>query len=238
MRLDRLLANLGYGSRREVQDLLRAGGVRTREGQPLGPNATDPGGELQVAGEPIDPRPPLTLLLHKPLGLVCTRSDDEGPTIYACLPARFARRRPPLATVGRLDKETSGFLLLTDDGALLHRLISPRTHLPRRYTLEVEGRPSDEALERIRAGGLVLRGEERPLRPARVERLGERRLSLVLSEGRYHQVRRMMAALGHPVLRLHRDGMGEANLGELEEGQWRVFDPRELDGAGPVTPLA
>lgn len=232
MRLDRLLANLGYGSRREVQDLLRRGLVRTEAGPPLAPTATDPGGALWVDGEPIDPRPPLTLLLHKPLGLVCTQSEDEGPTVYTCLPPRFARRRPPLATVGRLDKETSGFLLLTDDGALLHRLISPRTHLPRRYTVEVEGRPSAEVLERIRAGGLLLRGEERPLRPALVQRLGEGRLSLVLSEGRYHQVRRMMAALGHPVLRLHRDGMGAADLGDLAPGRWRVFDPRELDGAG------
>ncbi len=228
MRLVRVLAGLGYGSRSEVEALLRRGRVLDAQGHALAASAEDPGGELFVDGQALDPRPPLVLLLHKPVGYVCTRAEDEGPTVYELLPPRFASRRPILATVGRLDKETSGFLLLTDDGALLHRLTSPRQHLTRHYRVELADPLRGDEAEALRSGTLMLRGEDKPLRPAQVVELGPTRLRVSVTEGRYHLVRRAFGALGHRVASLHREGMGAAGLDELPEGEWRVFDPARL----------
>jgi 16S rRNA pseudouridine516 synthase len=132
--------------------------------------------------------------------------------------------RPQVSSIGRLDRETSGLLLLTDDGALLHRVIAPKSKLPKVYeaTLAQDLRGDEAAL--FAGGGLVLHGEARPLAPARLQALGPRRARLVLTEGRYHQVRRMFAAVGNHVLALHRARIGGLDLGDLPEGQWRLLD--------------
>lgn len=210
--------------------MLRAGRVQDANGTALGASDEDPGGALRVDGEPLDPRPPLVILLHKPVGYVCTRAEGEGPTVYELLPSRFAQRRPILATVGRLDKETSGFLLLTDDGALLHRLTSPKQHLRRHYRAQLADPLRGDEAEALRAGTLMLRGESTPLRPAEVEDLGPSTQRVTVTEGRYHLIRRAYGALGHRVVALHREGMGVADLEGLPEGQWRRFDPRTLSG--------
>jgi len=225
--LVRLLANLGYGSRREVETLLRRRQVHGPDGGPLRASAADPGGPLWVAGEPLDPRAPLVLLLHKPAGFVCTASEDEGPTVLSLLPPRFARRRPVLATVGRLDKDSSGLLLLTDDGALLHHLTSPRHAVEKVYRATLARDLAGAEAQALATGELLLRGEERPLRPARVEVLGPREVRVAVTEGRYHLVRRMWAALGNHVQTLHRERMGSLDLAGLNEGSWRVLEPAE-----------
>ena len=233
VRLDRLLANLGYGSRREVQELVRLGAV-TMDGVAL--QAADARlaltpalqAGLRVDGAPVDPLPGVALMLHKPLGVTCSHK-DTGALVYELLPARWRRREPAFSTVGRLDKDTSGLLLMTDDGDLLHRIISPKRHVPKRY-LATLARPlaGDEA-ERFAAGGLLLEGDDKPLAPAVLEPLSPVVARLTVTEGRYHQVRRMFAAVGNHVEVLHRDRIGGLDLPEaLAPGRLRVMTPEEV----------
>jgi 16S rRNA pseudouridine516 synthase len=232
MRLDRLLANLGYGSRREAANIVAAGlvvmdGVRLRDpGQRLAITADLPQ-HMRVGAAPIDPPPPLTLILHKPLGVVCSHR-EPGRSVYELLPERWRRRDPVLSTIGRLDVDTSGLLLITDDGALLHRVISPRSHVTKRYlaTLDRPLRGDEAAL--FAAGELVLEGEASPLAPAVLEPLTATTAWLTVTEGRYHQVRRMFAAAGNHVTALHRDRVGGLDLpDDLAEGAFRALSEPE-----------
>ena len=233
VRLDRLLANLGYGSRREVEGLARAGRVR-RDGAPLTdasariPLDPDLPARMTVMGEPLDPLPGLCLMLHKPLGVTCSHK-EAGPLVYGLLPERWRRRDPALSTVGRLDKETSGLLLLTDDGALLHRIIAPKARVAKRYRVRL-ARPlqGDEAAI-LASGELMLEGEDRPLLPVEMEAQDATRCAVTLHEGRYHQVRRMFAALGNHVDALHRDRVGRLALPDaLEAGGYHILGPDEI----------
>ncbi len=229
VRLDKLLANLGYGSRREIQALARAGAIRLDGGELTDAGARialDPDlpSRLIIDGEPLDPLPGLCLMLHKPLGVTCSHK-EAGPLIYGLLPERWRRREPPLSTVGRLDKETSGLLLLTDDGGLLHRIISPKAHVAKRYrvTLARPLRGDEEAA--LAAGTLMLEGEDRPLLPVVMQTQDATHCAVTLTEGRYHQVRRMFAALGNHVEALHRDRVGGLDLpADLPAGEFRVLD--------------
>ena len=233
MRLDRLLGNLGYGTRKELAPLIKKGHVLLDD-QPLKnpgqrvaltPDLPD---RLTVDGEPLDPLPGLTLLLHKPLGVTCSHR-DEGRLVYDLLPGRWQQRKPALSTVGRLDKETSGLLLLTDDGALLHTLTSPKRHVGKRYRVTLARPLTGEEAAVFASGSLMLEGETRPLRPAILERLSDTTATVVITEGRYHQIRRMFAAVGNHVTQLHRESMGGLALpADLEPGDYRVPTPEEL----------
>lgn len=229
MRLDRLLANLGYGSRREVADFFSSGRLTRSDGRAV-TSATErvPQAELRLDGEPLDPPAPLTLVLHKPVGVVCSHDGDEGALVYGLLPPRFGRRHPALSTVGRLDKETSGLLLLTDDGGLLHRLISPKKAVWKTYeaTLARPLRGDEGAL--FASGTLMLDHDQKPCLPARLEVVGPRMARLSIVEGRYHQVRRMFAAAGNHVESLHRISVGGLTLADLAPGQWRPATAADL----------
>ena len=234
VRLDRLLANLGYGSRREAQLLIARGavmldGVRLKDPSAHVSATPDLPERMQVAGAPIDPPPPLTLVLHKPLGVVCSHS-EVGRSIYELLPERWRRRTPLLSTIGRLDADTSGLLLLTDDGGLLHNVISPRRHVPKIYltTLEHDLTGHEKAL--FASGELRLEGDEKALAPATLEPLGPRHARLTITEGRYHQVRRMFAAVGNQVVSLHREAIGALSLpADLAAGDWRIAGQEDID---------
>lgn len=223
MKLVRTLANLGYGSRREMLRAFREGRVTDTHGEVLYADDDVAHGDIRFDGDALDPPAPLTLMLHKPAGVTCSH-DDAGPLVYELLPPRYRRRRPPLSSIGRLDRDTSGLLLLTDDGALLHRIISPRSHLPKTYeaTLAEPLRGDEAAL--FASGTLMLRSEATPLRPAVLEVLDARRVRLTLTEGRYHQVRRMFAACGNRVETLVRVAIGDLELGDLALGAWRTLD--------------
>ncbi len=233
VRLDRLLANLGYGSRREVQQLVRYGAVTLDGAIVTDPDmrlaaSADLPDRMQVEGRRLDPPPGLALMLHKPLGVTCSHK-EAGALVYDLLPARWRLREPAISTVGRLDKDTSGLLLLTGDGDLLHRIISPRRHVAKRY-LATLARPlrGDEAA-RFAAGDLMLEGEAKPLAPAVLEPLSETTAYLTVTEGRYHQVRRMFAAVGNHVEALHRDRIGALDLpADLESGKLRVMAPADV----------
>ncbi|MBM6579093.1 rRNA pseudouridine synthase [Microvirga sp. BT689] len=233
LRLDRLLANLGYGSRREVQQLVRAGLV-TLDGGTIEDSdqriavTRDLSERMRVQGRPLDPPPGFILMLHKPLGVTCSHK-EAGPLVYSLLPDRWRRRDPALSTVGRLDKETSGLLLMTDDGNLLHRIISPRASIPKRYNVTLDRPLRGDEAETFAAGTLLLEGEDKPLLPAQMEVLSPTSAHVTVTEGRYHQVRRMFAAVGNHVTALHRDRIGALDLPEdLESGKFRILSEADL----------
>ena len=232
-RLDRLLANMGYGSRREVQGLVRAGRV-TLDGTAVADAdlrlavTPDLAQRLRVNGARLDPPPGMALMLHKPLGVTCSHK-EAGPLVYDLLPGRWRAREPALSTVGRLDKDTSGLLLLTDDGALLHRIISPRQHVAKRYLATLARPLQGHEAERFASGELMLEGEAKPLAPAALVPLSAQRCWLTVTEGRYHQVRRMFAAVGNHVEALHRDRIGALDLpADLAPGAYRLLSPQAI----------
>ena len=226
MKLVKHIANLGYGSRKQVQWLFREGRVTDADGEVLYADDAVPLEAVRIDGEPLDPPPGLLLMLHKPLGVTCS-TKDAGRLVYDLLPPRYRLRDPLVSTVGRLDRETSGLLLLTDDGQLLHRIIAPKSRLPKVYlaTLAQDLRGDEAAL--FAAGTLMLDGEKTALLPAELDVLDARRARLTLHEGRYHQVRRMFAAVGNHVDALHRERVGGLTLGDLPDGQWRVLDEED-----------
>ena len=238
VKLVKLIANLGYGSRREVARLFREGRITDAAGEVLYADDRVAHAEIRVDGEPLDPPQGLVLLLHKPVGYTCS-TRDPGRIVHDLLPPRFRLRSPLLSMVGRLDRDTSGLLLLTDDGALLHRIVAPKSQLAKVYeaTLAADLRGDEAAL--FASGTLQLESEKTPLAPARLEVVTPRLARLTLTEGRYHQVRRMFAAVGNHVQALHRSRIGGLELGGLAPGEWRMLDAEDLERlfAGAPRPL-
>jgi len=225
---------MGYGSRAEMARMGRAGGI-VLDGADVTdvsrriPVTPDLPSRMEIDGEPLDPVPGLVLMLNKPLGMTCSHK-EEGALVYDILPDRWRRRDPAISTIGRLDKQTTGLLLLTDDGDLLHRVISPRRHVAKVYRATL-ARPlagTEGAL--FASGELVLEGEDKPLAPAVLEVVSPTEARLTVTEGRYHQVRRMFAAAGNHVEALHRERMGGLALpDDLAPGRWRPLSQAEID---------
>lgn len=213
-KLAKYLAGLGYGSRREMEAAIRQGRV------------TGWGDNIRFDGEPIDPAPGMVIAMNKPAGFTCSHS-DQGRLVYELLPPRFLKRDPKLSSIGRLDAETTGLLLFTDDGALLHRLISPKSSIEKVYEARLARPLEGHETALFASGELVLRGEDKPCLPAQLEVTGERTARLTLTEGRYHQVRRMFAAAGNHVEALRRIRFGPLDLGGLAEGEWRLLTDAE-----------
>ncbi|AGG89520.1 rRNA pseudouridine synthase [Rhodanobacter denitrificans] len=227
MKLVKLIASLGYGSRKDVAQLFRAGRITDAAGEVLYADDVVPYETIRVDDEPLDPPPGLTLMMHKPLGVTCSRK-DPGRVVYDLLPPRYNVRSPALSTVGRLDRDTSGLLLFTDDGALLHRIISPKAQVTKVYEATLAQDLRGDEGELFASGTLLLEGETTPLAPAALELLGPRHARLGVSEGRYHQVRRMFAAAGNHVETLQRVSIGALTLDGLPPGEWRALDAAEV----------
>ena len=228
MKMVKHIANLGYGSRKQVALMFRDGRVTDAQGEVL--YADDPVNHdaIRVDGEPLDPPQGLLIALHKPVGYTCS-TKDPGRIVYDLLPPRFRLRAPLLSTVGRLDRDTSGLLLLTDDGVLLHKIVSPKSKLAKVYEARLaEDLRGDEA-DLFASGTLMLESEQTALMPAQMDILGPREVRLTLHEGRYHQVRRMFAAVGNHVQALHRSRIGGLGLEGLEPGQWRPLSDGDVD---------
>jgi pseudouridine synthase len=222
VRLNAYLARAGVASRRGADELIKAGRVRVN-GEPGRLNTfVQSRDRVEVDGRRVELQPLAYVLLHKPAGTVTTARDPQGRRTVVDLVDHAARVVP----VGRLDADTTGALLLTNDGELAHRLGHPRYEVEKVYAAEVEGEPSDEALERLRAGVELDDGQTSP---ARVRRLGPSTVELAIHEGRKHQVKRMLAAVGHPVTRLHRSVYAGLSLEGLEPGAWRELEPFEVD---------
>jgi 16S rRNA pseudouridine516 synthase len=227
MKLIKLIANLGYGSRKDVTQLFRSGRITDADGEVLYADDVVPYETIRVDEEPLDPPPGLVLMMNKPLGVTCSRK-DPGRVVYDLLPPRYNVRTPVLSSVGRLDRDTTGLLLFTDDGALLHRIISPKAQVTKVYeaTLAQDLRGDEGAL--FASGTLMLETEKEPLAPAVLDVLGPRHARLTVTEGRYHQVRRMFAAAGNHVETLRRISVGGLTLGELPLGEWRAIGVDEI----------
>ena len=226
MKLVKHLANLGYGSRREMQALIRNGRVTDDEGNELEDDRLIAHERIRLDGKPLDPPAEAVILFHKPLGHTCS-TRDIGPLIYDLLPRRWLVRKPVIAPIGRLDRDTSGLLLLTADGQYQHRVIAPKSKVAKLYEATL-ARPLAGTEQSVFASGtLMLESETHPLLPAEMTQTGPQSARLVLHEGRYHQVRRMFAAVGNHVETLHRAAIGALTLGDLPAGQWRVLTADE-----------
>jgi 16S rRNA pseudouridine516 synthase len=220
-RLDQLLSSLGYCSRKEARALCDAGRVKVK-----GVLCDDSGERVNGVDVTVDEQPlefpdGLTVLFHKPVGLVCTHDSREGERIYDVLPERWQSREPKVTSVGRLDKETSGLLIITDDGPLVQRMTSPKHHVEKTYEATLDGALTQTIIEAFARGVALREGAEEVMTlPAQLRALDGNRAEVTVQEGRYHQVRRMFAAHGLHVTALHRTRFGQWTLGTLEPGEW------------------
>ncbi|ALN82517.1 pseudouridine synthase [Lysobacter antibioticus] len=228
MKLVKLIANLGYGSRKDVTAMFRSGRITDAQGEVLYADDKVAHEAIRLDGEPLDPPAGLTLLLHKPVGYTCS-TKDPGRIVYDLLPPRFRARSPLLSSVGRLDRDTSGLLLFTDDGGLLHRIVSPKAQLAKVYEAALASDLRGDEAAVFASGELMLESEQTALAPAVLEAVAPRQARLTLTEGRYHQVRRMFAAVGNHVEALHRSRIGGLSLGDLPSGQWRQLDASDIE---------
>jgi 16S rRNA pseudouridine516 synthase len=227
MKLAKFLSNLGYGTRREVEAMIQRGAVTRRDGSVLRDGESFHHADLRINGVPCDPAPGAVLMLHKPIDYVCS-TRDTGRLIYSLLPERFLARSPIMAPIGRLDRDSSGLVLLTDDGQINHRLTSPRRHVPKVYDVTLANDLTGEEGSLFASGTMMLQGETEALRPVELEVLGARAARVTLHEGRYHQVRRMFASVGNHVTALHRRSIGGLELGSLAAGEWRQLSTEEV----------
>lgn len=227
-RLDQLLTSLGYSSRSESKKLIAAGLVTVAGEIIKKPDFKALHHDAAFQGEPLDPPCGMVILMHKPLSFVCSHDEGEGQLVYSLLPSRWQKRDPKISTIGRLDKETSGLLLLTDDGKLLHRLTSPKYHVPKLYEVILDRPLKGNETELFASGTLMLNGEKSPCLPAKLTIIDETHVTLEITEGRYHQVRRMFAAAGNHVTALHRSRIGNLDLGDLKVGEYRMVSHDEL----------
>jgi len=221
VRLNAYLARGGVASRRKADELIKAGRVSVN-GEPgqLG-TFVESSDRVEVDGRAVEPQALEFVLLHKPAGVVTTASDPQGrPTVVD-----LVRLESRVVPVGRLDVDTTGVLLLTNDGHLAHRLAHPKYEVEKVYEAVVEGEPSEEALRRL-AEGVGL--EDGPTAPARVRRLGPSRVEVAIHEGRNRQVKRMLEAVGHRVRRLHRSRYAGLTVEGLAPGAWRLLTEDEV----------
>ncbi|WP_374652267.1 pseudouridine synthase [Dongia sp.] len=228
MKLIRHLANLGYGSRKEMMALIRNGRITDAAGNELDEDSDIAHADIRFDGRRLDPDAAAVIMLNKPLGVTCS-TKDPGRIVYDILPMRWRFRKPPISPIGRLDRDTSGLLLFTADGAFLHRVISPRSNVPKVYEVTLARPLKGDEAALFASGTMMLESETKPLLPAELTVTGEKSARLVLHEGRYHQVRRMFAAAGNHVEALHRSTVGGLTLGDLPEGEWRELTRAEID---------
>jgi len=222
-RLDQILANYGYCSRSEAKLWIRGGRVTVNGHVVTSAEKKAAPDSVLIDGQAIECPAGILALLHKPAGYVCSHDSAEGPAIYDLLPPQWLRRNPAVTTIGRLDKDTTGVLLITDLGDFVHRWTSPKHKVTKTYEATVNADLSPSLVELFTAGTLRLEGEDKPCAPARLEIISPREARLELTEGRYHQVKRMFASQGCEVVRLHRSRFGEIELGDLPPGQWRLL---------------
>jgi len=234
MRLEDILFSQGFGTRRVCAGLIQQGHV-TVQGQvqtDAGEFYAPEGLEFTVQGTAWTFHEKAYVLLNKPAGTECSQKPSTWPSIYTLLPAPL-RQRPQKAAVqgvqavGRLDQDTTGLLLLTDDGAFIHRMSSPKHHVPKVYEVTTKHPVTDEMVQRLLAG-VVLDDDPKPVKAAACEAVSALHLKLTLTEGKYHQVKRMVAAVGNRVEGLHRSQIGGLVLGDLAPGQWRFLTAEDL----------
>ncbi len=220
-RVDAHLSSLGYCSRSEAKKFLKMFQVCVSGVRVFDTNKKVYHNDVTVNEEALDPAS-LTILLHKPSGVICSH-DDAGILIYSLLPERWQRRNPKISTIGRLDGDTTGAILLTDDGALNHRMTSPKNHISKVYEVTLAQSLRGDEEEIFASGALLLKSEKKPLLPAKMEIINNTLVRLEISEGRYHQVKRMFAAVGNKVAALHRVSFGTYSIENLAVGEYKIL---------------
>jgi 23S rRNA pseudouridine2605 synthase len=219
--LNAYLARAGIASRRKSDELIKAGRVTVNGERGQLNTFVEPTDRVEVDGRAVAPQRLAYVLLHKPAGVVTTASDPQGrPTVVG-----LVEHESRVVPIGRLDADTTGVLLLTNDGELAHRLAHPKYEVEKVYEAEVEGEPSDEAMGRL-AEGVEL--EDGWTAPASARRLAASRVELAIHEGRNRQVKRMLEAVGHPVRRLHRSRYAGLTVEGLAPGEWRELTANEI----------
>lgn len=227
-RLDKILANHGYCSRRGAElfiknHLITLNGIRLFD-----TSLKAPAQEISIDTQPIDHPSGIFIILHKPAGYVCSHDSGEGPLVFDLLPPHWMNRNPAPTTIGRLDKDTTGALMITDRMELVHRLTSPSRHISKVYQVKVDKDLSDHLIELFVSGTLILSGEKKPCLPATLEITDRQNARLTLNEGKYHQVKRMFASQGYTVEKLHRENFADWNVDGLNEGCWKDVDYMSL----------
>ena len=221
VRVNRYLASTGMGSRRAVEDVIRAGRVTVNGAVADLATRVEEGDDVRVDGKPVRPEAVVAVLLNKPRGVVTTASDPQGRPTVTGLVEVGARLFP----VGRLDRDTTGVLILTNDGALADHLMHPRHGVAKTYRARIQGEPGEADLDRLRAGVEL---DDGPTAPAEVHYRGSSVIEITIHEGRNRQVRRMCAAIGHPVIHLHRTAYAGLTAGGLDPGEWRQLTAAEI----------
>ncbi|MDX8395594.1 MAG: pseudouridine synthase [Mariprofundaceae bacterium] len=228
-RLEKLLSNLGYGSRRDVGCWVREGIITVDGKAAKSASQKVLASQVLLEGQSLDYPDGLTVIYHKPLGTVCSHKED-GRLIYDDFPGRWIDRKPALSSVGRLDKDTSGLLVVTDDGKLNHNITSPKHDISKTYAVTLDSSLQGHETDVFASGKLMLESDDTACKPAELEVTGSHTANLVLHEGRYHQVRRMFAAVGNHVTVLTRTHIGHLALQDinLKAGEYLVIEPEEL----------
>jgi 16S rRNA pseudouridine516 synthase len=232
IRLDRLLSNLGYGSRKDVTRFIKQGLFSLKNSVIMDPSLQIEikdllSGEALFDGSTLDPLPPLTLMIHKPRGYTCSH-DEAGKLIGDLLPPRFMARDPVLSVAGRLDKDSTGLVLMTDDGDLMHKIISPKKQVYKFYDVTLLDPLQGHETDLFASGTFHLKNDPVVLKPAVWQPTSETTGIMRLQEGRYHQIRRMFGALGNKVTELHRTQIGGLELRGLAEGQYRILSSEDI----------
>jgi 16S rRNA pseudouridine516 synthase len=221
-RVDALLSQLGYCTRKDSRRFLRKNSLTIGDEEIRNPALKVKHADLKLNGEDLDPLK-IVVLMNKPPRTICSH-DDAGALIYGLLPQRWQYRNPKVSTVGRLDADTTGAIILTDDGALNHKLTSPRSNIPKVYEAVLAQELNGNEKEIFASGTLILKGEDKPCLPAVLEVIDDTKVRLEIVEGKYHQVKRMFAAVGNKVIKLHRVSFGEFDVKDLEEGEYKFIN--------------
>ena len=220
-RIDAHLSSLGYCTRSEAKKFLRIFELTVNDKRVFDTSIKAYHNDIKVNNEVLDPEI-ITILLNKPSGFICSHN-DAGSLIYALIPSRWNRRNPKISTIGRLDVDTTGAIILTDDGALNHKLSSPKSDVSKIYEATLAVPLNGDEKEIFVSGELMLNGEKKPLLPAVLEVISETHVRLEICEGKYHQVKRMFAAVGNRVLSLHRVSFGGFMVDDLKEGEYKFI---------------
>ena len=223
-RIDAHLSSLGYCTRSEAKKFLRIYELYVKEERVFDPSIKAYHNDIKVNNEALDPET-ITVLLNKPSGFICSHN-DAGSLIYALIPQRWNRRNPKISTIGRLDVDTTGAIILTDDGALNHRLSSPKSDVSKVYEATLAVPLKGDEKEIFASGEVMLNGEKKPLLPAKLEIISPTQVRLEICEGKYHQVKRMFAYTKNKVIKLHRLEFAGFRVDDLKEGEFRVIEDK------------
>ncbi|MGD9623357.1 MAG: pseudouridine synthase [Arcobacter sp.] len=221
-RIDAHLSSLGYCTRGEAKKFLRIFEVLVKDKRIFDPSLKAYHDDIKIDKEPIDAET-ITILLNKPSGFICSHN-DAGSLIYSLIPQRWNRRNPKISTVGRLDVDTTGAIILTDDGDLNHRLTSPKSDVIKVYEATLAEPLKGDETQIFASGELMLNGEKKPLLPAKLEVITSTQVRLEIVEGKYHQVKRMFAAVGNRVVKLHRLNFAGFDVEDLKEGEYKFIE--------------